>query len=75
MTRVRTKSGRLISLDTQRAAARAYVKASEKAGEPVPQHIRDFAECDHIATVTERGVTRCVSCKQTVHIEHEEASQ
>lgn len=28
----------------------------ETAG--APQHIRDLAECDHIATVTERGVTR-----------------
>lgn len=42
-TKVRTKSGRMVSLDTQRAAARAYVKASEKAGEPVSARIRRLA--------------------------------
>ncbi|MET4079535.1 hypothetical protein [Janibacter sp. UYMM211] len=41
--RVQTKSGRVISARTQRAAARVYVKASEKAGEPVSQRIRDLA--------------------------------
>lgn len=42
-TKVLTKSGRMVSLDTQRAAARAYVKASEKAGEPVSARIRRLA--------------------------------
>lgn len=40
---VRTRSGRFISLDTQRAAARAYVKASEKSKQPVSRQIRDLA--------------------------------
>ncbi len=42
-SRVQTKSGRFISAKTQRAAAKVYVKASEKAGEPVSQRIRDLA--------------------------------
>lgn len=41
--RMQTKSGRFISAKTQRAAAKVYVKASEKAGEPVSQRTRDLA--------------------------------
>lgn len=42
-SKVQTKSGRVISARTQRAAAKVYVKASQKAGEPVSQRIRDLA--------------------------------
>lgn len=42
-TKVLTKSGRTISLDTQRAAARVYVEASKKTGEPVSATVRKLA--------------------------------
>ncbi|MGE9808463.1 hypothetical protein [Janibacter sp. G1551] len=42
-TKVLTKSGRMIPLDTQRAAARVYVEASKKTGEPVSATVRKLA--------------------------------